>query len=422
MRRAAIHFLPLLLLYIGLVFAEATDGLRQDEPTYLVMAESLRDGRCTVEGTEFFWAGPGYPAVIAMGQELGLSPGAIKYGNAVFLYLAVLLLFGTLSRSLTVRRSRWIAVAFGLYWPAFEQLGYLMTEPFVTFLVAALLFTGTRFLGGSLWWGLLAAPLLAGLALTKLIFGYVLVAALIVSLVWLVVRRSASAGRCLAVLAVALSLCTPYLVCTQQVTGRYFLWGTSGGMQLYWMTSPHAEEHGDWINYVFAGLADPTDKNPVIRNHAPVFRRALGYESNFETEPYEALIRRLGVQQQDVFYEAAFENLKAAPLAYAGNWIANIGRLVVGAPFSYQQQDARMLGYAIPNIALLTLVLLGVLVLWRRRGGLPAEYVAILVFLAIYLGGVSLVSCYPRFFTIVAPMLIWLAATGWREPARVETA
>ena len=87
---------------------------------------------------------------------------------------------------------------------------------------------------------------LAGLALTRVAYGWVLTVAVIALLAWWLVRRSPSARRSVAVVGLALVLCVPWLAYTHSKTDRLFVWGNSGSLSLYWMTSPHDGDLGDW--------------------------------------------------------------------------------------------------------------------------------------------------------------------------------
>jgi 4-amino-4-deoxy-L-arabinose transferase-like glycosyltransferase len=64
---------------------------------------------------------------------------------------------------------------------------------------------------------------LALLALSRVEFGYVLLVALFLSGVWLLAsRRSPTARRSTVAMAVALLLCTPWLIYTYSVTSKPF--------------------------------------------------------------------------------------------------------------------------------------------------------------------------------------------------------
>ena len=89
-------------------------------------------------------------------------------------------------------------------------------------------------------------PLLAGLALTRVAYGW---STTLLVLCWLVswlIRRSTTTRRLLVVHALALAFCLPWLAFTGAVTGRPFLWATSRSLSLYWMSSPNAADRGDW--------------------------------------------------------------------------------------------------------------------------------------------------------------------------------
>lgn len=413
MKRAAIYFLPFLFLYGYLVYANAGtgDGYRKDEVTYVTYAKNLSNGHFVPEGSEFLWVGPGYPLVLAPLLAVGLPHTAVKMLNAVLLYLAVLLVFQSLTIYVSRKKSAWIATTFALYWPSFDELGFMMTEPLAIFLVAGILYFGCRFLAEGTWRTLLPlAAFLGYLALTKVIFGYALAAGLVMSLGLGLIRRKRTWWRAVLALFLGLVCCAPYLAYTYGVTGKPFYWSTAGGMQLYWMTSPHEYEYGDWINYVIEANRGSQDTNLVIKNHSDVFRRALGYESVYDPEPYEEMILRLGVHQDAAFAAAAWINISEQPIKYLRNWVANVSRMLFGVPFSYKPQTTRFLRYLVPNVVVLAFLLVALQVSWRRRRELSVEIHAIGGFVLIYLGGVSLLGAYPRFFYIVMPILMWWVA------------
>ncbi len=48
----------------------------------------------------------------------------------------------------------------------------------------------------------------------------------------------------------ALIWCVPYLLMTYSLTGKPFYWGSSGGLSLYWMSTPYDTEMGDWFSKI----------------------------------------------------------------------------------------------------------------------------------------------------------------------------
>ena len=80
-----------------------------------------------------------------------------------------------------------------------------------------------------------------------MLFGYVVGAAILIYLVASIIYRKRWALRALAVASIALAVCVPYLYRNYSLTGRVFYWAQSGGLSLYWMSSPMGEEYGDWL-------------------------------------------------------------------------------------------------------------------------------------------------------------------------------
>jgi hypothetical protein len=78
---------------------------------------------------------------------------------------------------------------------------------------------------------------LAALTMVRLEYGWVALALLAAAaLTWAVRRRSPHARRGLAVAAVAVAGCLPWLAYTQHLTGQPLYWGTSSGLSLYWIS------------------------------------------------------------------------------------------------------------------------------------------------------------------------------------------
>ncbi|MCB9868980.1 MAG: hypothetical protein H6837_03930 [Planctomycetes bacterium] len=417
MKRAALLLSPLLVLYVWLTLDRAQDQLRKDEPTYVMYAANLRAGGYAPAGSECLWAGPGYPLLLAPILATDRVPftsvstrTAAKLVNALLLFCAVLMVRAAVARYTGPGVASGVALLFGLYWPIYDQLGFMMTEPLAVFLIAGLVLCGSGFLARGGWGRLLGTGASLGyLALTKVVFGYALAGGLVLAVMLGVVRRRRMWWRAAAALLLGLALCTPYLAYTYRITGRPFLWGTSGGMQLYWMSSPQQHEYGDWVNYVLEGMRDPSDRNPVMQHHAAVFREAMGYApANFVAEGHDKLVLRLGAHQNQVFLDTALDNIRRHPFKFTSNWVANVSRLLTGAPRSYHPQTPEMVRYLFPNL---------LLVAWaafaaarRPLRAMPGEAWAIGGFGLVYLGGVSLLSCYPRFLTILGPILFWWPA------------
>ena len=158
-------------------------------------------------------------------------------------------------------------------------------------------------------------------------------------------------------------------------------------MNLYWMSSPHAGELGDWHGF------DRVEQRPELaRNHGEFFAGLKGLSYT---------------EMNDRFTARALDNLSEHPAAFARNWVANIGRLLISYPYSFTPQKLSTLFYLVPNMLLLSLCLFCLAPALLRRASLPPALWSLLLLVAVAFGGNSLLSAAPRMFN---PQLVVLGA------------
>ena len=192
------------------------------------------------------------------------------------------------------------------------------------------------------------------------------------------------------VFVTSIVICLPYLTYTFSITGKVFYWATNGGNVLYWMSSPHSREYGDWFAY-----KDFKTRPELASNHKDFF------DETAHLSPF---------QKDRLFRKKAIANILSHPFKYLHNWAANIGRLLFNYPYSYRNQSLTKYYYIIPNMFLLVVGLLCVYPFYRSRKLVPEEIKILLYLALIYLGGSSLVSAVNRYFSIVVPVfLFWLS-------------
>ena len=246
-----------------------------------------------------------------------------------------------------------------------------------------------------------AGFILGFLTLTKIIFGYVLLIGIVFFIVLLLFKKyRGSAVKSVYILAVALLTTMPYLIYTYQLTGKFFYWGNSGGMSLYWMSSPYQYEYGDWQLpelHSFVNQAYPSAEGDSIlkANHIDEMTGILKYT---------------GVEQDEMFKRAALKNIKSHPKKYLRNCFYNVSRMLFNFPYSYTYQNPP----TIYNILLGSLMLWGCIlcmvptVLNWGKIIYPLKFMLLIVF--IYMALTMLVSAYSRQFDVIAPVIIfWIA-------------
>ena len=189
-KRSYLQLMPLLILYLAVIllfnfflkdkFNINWNSYFGDQRRYLAYAENLMAGGFASEETNYLWSGPGYPLFLVIFRCLRIPLIFAKLSNAFLLFGGICFLFNTLKGYMPEKTALKGAYCLGLYPPFMVELCALLTESLTIFLVGG----GIHFLVQSLrhkkWKYFLAAGLFWGyLALTRIIFGYVIVAVLI---------------------------------------------------------------------------------------------------------------------------------------------------------------------------------------------------------------------------------------------------
>ncbi len=414
--RHEVALVPLLLLFLALAvwFPEHPS----DERGYLELAHNLTQGEYTGLGWRpaspypspdpaepDLWFGPGLPLAITPLVAADLPVQVVRLASPLVLFLAVLLFFRFLRLYVGYRAALLGAYALGSYFPFYVLLSNLHSEPLAILMIVAMLYCLARYVrGGSLRFGLLGGLSAAGVALTRVAFGWVVTAMLVVFLVaWLIARRPAL-GRIAVVYSVALALCLPWLAFTYSETGRVFLWGNSGGLSLYWMSSPHRQDLGDWRG----GAYEIVVSDPRLAHHKQFFVELAPLDPDEQNRRLE---------------RAALDNIRGHPLKFAKNVAANGSRMWFDMPFSDKRQSLSTLFYLVPNSLVLWLLVICSIQLLRRRSRIPVEALAFAAFAGLAFGLHAVLAAYPRMLMPLIPIAIWVVVytvgtTTNQEPAR----
>lgn len=403
--------LPLLLLYVLLILVFAPSGLaRDDETLYAHFAERLTHGHYSPQNDVNLWFGPGYPLILAVFDALDLSWMAARFLNAILLLVAIAYFYATLRLYTGARPALAFAYLLGLYPPFLAMVFRLYTETLVLFLVFGLIYHVCRFFQPAPrrpWAHLVVGGLYFGyLALTKVFFGYVLLAGLLLFAALYVARRQARFAYMAMLFIIALLLCIPYLVYTYNLTGRAYYWGNSGGMSLYWISSPYEDELGDWHTGSHFNSREFLDvENEMAEHHQTFFNEVMELPS---------------LERDAAFQRRALENIRDHPIKYLQNVAANIGRLVFNYPYSYTPQKLSTYAYILPNVFLVALAAFSLYPTWVARRRIPFEIYALLAIAVVAFGGSALLSAFNRQLVPIVPFLaLWLAYI-WTCVVRLE--
>lgn len=390
-------FLPLLLLYLFAVVLLSSNNFQSDEESYILNANRLVHGVYSSQGGDNLWFGPGYPIVLMPFVFWKLPLFSAKLLNSFFLFGAILYFYKTLSNYIKKDYAVLLTYCLGLYPPLMREIHLLMTESLTIFLICGFMFHFCKLYQSSSVSRshVVAASLYLGyLALTKVIFGYVISFGIFLFLFLLIWQRKEWFQQTAFIYILALIWCIPYLIVTYSLTDKLFYWGSSGGLSLYWMSTPYNGELGDWLS------GDGVEDHPELSQHIDFFETIKGLST---------------VERDDAFKNQAILNIINHPKKYGINWVANIGRLLFSYPYSYTPQKLSTYFYIMPNMFIVVFLVLSIYPAILRYRSIPYEIYTLILFALIAFLGTSLLSGFDRQFRPLVPIIIlWLAFIYFR--------
>ena len=403
-RKVFIRLLPLLILYLAVFFVLAKGSLDYgDEERYATYAENLTKGFYAPSDTRALANGPGYPLLLTPFALFGIPWYWAKMLNPVFMFLAVCFIYSALRNYMSEKTALLFSYVFGLYPPFYAELWFLLTEPFALMLVSLFaLLTIKWYSRGRYRYMFSAAAVFALIVLTKVFFGYVAPAVLILSLA--LSKFSNTFKKTFPIYAIALILCVPYLIYTYSITGKFFCWANWGGYTLYWNYTLGPDDIGGWKS------APEVATLPELAHHRPFFEKLKELDC---------------VQRDELMKKTAIENIRKNPRKAIRNYICNWGRLLLNFPFSYKFQHPRTLLYIVPNSILLGAMVFSIYPLIKLRKHLPPAIIHACAVSVVYIAGHSFLLAGARYLCTILPMifivLIYTATNLVRvQPRTVE--
>ena len=378
-----LKLIPFLILFITIIVVFTPNEYMGDELRYLMFANNLLNGYYSPPAPDInLWGGPGYPILITPFLFFKLPYVIIRIANGFLLYFSLIINYKLFSIYSSKNTSLVFTILLGLYFPGYTLLPMIYTECFTFFLVSVVcLFFILNFSQERINWIyiILCGFAIACLALTKIIFGYVIVTMLLFSCLMLCLSKfRQTTQKSVLILIFALVFCSPYLIYTYSLTKKPFYWGDSGGMSLYTMSTPYPDELGDWK------LRQTLQNNP---NH---------------TDFIDSIYNLNALERDEAYKSRAIENIKNYPQKYFSNWIANIGRLLFSYPYT-KPQTIKTYFTIIPNMFVIVSLCFALLIALLSYKKVPKEIIFLFIFFMVYLGGSSFLSAYRRWFYITLP-------------------
>lgn len=393
-------FSPFLIFFIVLVLKRHTDAMEGDESGYIYLAQNLLQGFYSPPSPDIFlWWGPGYPLLLAPFLALNLPLICITLMNAVFQYLSIVLLFKTLLLFLNFEKTLLVSLFWAFCFSTYQYMAWIYTESFSIFLISVLIYSIMNVFDNRINKHIFLSGFILGyIALTKIIFGYVILFLLVGSIIlWVKNRNILNYRRGVLVMLIAFITVTPYLIYTYNLTGRLNYWGNSGGMSLYWMSTPYENEYGSWFNETLtieSNNSNDAGSSSLLR---------LNHQKDIDR-----VTTLVGVQKDDEYKRIAINNIKSHPVKYLKNMISNISNMIFDMPNSYKYEHPILkIWYFSILYTLMLFCIVPTVINWKKH---PYGIRFLLILAFIYLGGSSFVSVYNRQFVIVVPVLLfWIA-------------
>jgi len=413
-------FLPSVVIYLIIIFVFSKSTNYGDEIRYLNYASNLTHGFYSYPKPFLdLGDGPGYPLILAPLIALKVPIIILKLLNALFYYISVVFLFKALTRIVPFKFALIFSLVWAFYPSTFEEITYVLPEVFASSLIPLFIFFIVKTFESKkneIRHTIGAGTTLGYLALTKPIFGYVLLTLIIITMLLMLVNRSKlDYKKNLIIFLFASIISIPWLMYTYHMTDKVFYWSSFGGNNIYWMSSPYEEEYGDWFSQKFK-----TDNELVPGSIEKIkAHHQKDFESIFQNKQARKLFIKndsiygspyTGVIQDDILRDIAIKNIKSHPYKFLQNCISNIGRMLFNYPSSYTLQKPSTLK-RLPVNGIIVVVSLFCLVMtllnWKK---ISFSILFLLCFALIYFGGSIAGSAEPRMFTMIVPIILfWIA-------------
>ena len=426
---------PILLLFVVNIFFLGKNIPLSDGIRYWKTASDILNGfkSTTVLESSLLLNGPLYPLILAIFKGIGFSVKASIYLNAIFLYVGFTYFFKTAHLFLSQKKAVIVTYLLVLIDPFLFYWGAkLYSEPLAILWVCILIYLLTNYFNSpSKKLLYLAAFIFCLLALTRVIFAYVLLICIPLGILGFFIFKKELFKSITKLSGFGILFLVPYLIFTYSITNKVFYLSGNGGLLLYWTSSPYKSDMGEWhtmqINHdhfaarynSFSGLdslylrkVNDVIIDQINSNHSE-FAKRLSQSKDL-------------VEYDDMLKTKAIENIKNYPTSFLSNWTLNTGRLLVGIPHAIYHKPPFSPLFSLLNTVkssfLLCFFLVAIILFFKNFSFSQYNLIWMLLLLVLYLGGQSILAVQSqRFLLPIYPLIIMFTAISFSNYLQFKT-
>ena len=425
--------LPILFIFVADVWMLAKNVPLSDGIRYWQTASDILDRFRTTPVLEswLFLNGPLYPLILAFFKGIGFSVKAAIFLNAAFLYVGFTYFLKTAQHFVNSKIAIWITYIlvfvdpFLFYWGA-----KLYSEPLAILWICLLLYLLTKYYTSPSQSTLLQAALIfCLLALTRVIFAYVLLAFILIGFLGYFIFQNKMLKSLGKLGVFGLLFCLPYLLFTFNITNKIFYWSGNGGLLLYWTASPYKTDMGEWHTMQINHDHFAARYNSFSGLDSLYLRKVNDVIINEINENHQEFAQQLSatkdlIEYDDTLKAKAIENIKNHPTAFIMNWILNTGRLLVGIPHALYHKPPFSPLFTLLNTVkssfLFCFFVVATGLFISKFSFNNFHLVWMLMMLVVYLGGQSLLAVQSqRFLLPVYPIIIMFIALSFSNHLQI---
>ena len=207
----------IVMLYTNMISPDCIE----DECRYISFAENLLNGFYSPPAPNInLWSGPGFSIILMPLVSLHADRSILILLNVLISIGVILVMFKTAILFLSQSKALIISLIWSLYYPHYQEIFTVLTEPFSTLLLLSFAYFITKYVHNRIKLaGLYSGIIFGFLVLTKVIFSYVLILLLFILMVFYIFKLNRKLmGQLIYVWIIAFSITLPYQLYTYHLT------------------------------------------------------------------------------------------------------------------------------------------------------------------------------------------------------------